>query len=1616
VEQRTGVPKNQAEAKQVEKSSAAQRSAERQTPELSLLELQHAAGNRAVGRFFQSRLTGQGSSGGTDEQKSNAAPLKPLGLPAQALVQRKCACGSVCPDCAKKETLQLKGEPGIKTADAHAAEHLRQQGDGHPLDPAARSFFEGGFGFDFSRVRVHHDAQAADSAGSLKALAYTYGHNIVFRNGHYSPDTREGRKLLGHELAHVVQQSGGEGIVQGAGLDHDAYEAEADRAAEQALAGRSVSPLTPIGASLVQRQGDGEETHTHKRREKSKKKDDAIIPPYVDMEASLQGLTFIPDADDTFKAGTRIDQANARMLRRLVGDEYRPDILKKFDALRPAGGFREYGNVSGVAKGGEAIGRWIVHAPFALRIIQWLQDGSAGRRYEVYVSPSQLERLTLGIASRNAWQDLQEFMAREGLRLPAWYGENIFVAEMASQGELLRLYEASTRPPENEPGQKPTEKGGVLRSIYDAISMPAAALDRIRADAALTGHTQYRKLWPSAAGKRQDAHGAAKQSKQAATRGPEKGTSAEAAPHDNTAPQANAAPIAPDGKVDTRRAALFLSFIRTQPVLLGQVSDDTDVGAKARLELFDRFDRFFETATARRYGGDQQILAHPAKANTPPFPSRLYAYPALQPPFFDASTTTDHAFYNEFEFRKIFEGFTVFKFQWSMFRIPDTKFVDTATLDDKQRVETTWGDIYSQRFARDERYAAADVDRILQHWSLEFGPPGSSPYDLVQLNNLLRYTGTAFETFTQQIAEPQSVKHYSFKDEGLHVVRCAAVPFLSENAEVVRPPSVAYLPVFARAPAKIGETRVRTALLMQEQAAKRRDEINKLLHDNPSDPNRKELEEELNAINASLGTVKDTLTYQRRLLDGDPKPKVPLSEESRQAQLKQIENILSTRTKRGLDDARTERLIATHVTDLGDTLQLVLEAVDRTKGPGPPYTYFVSDATTPSGSEADATANAKPDAIAAAVKKLLDKSEYGRGLTSLYIDKAVRPIRVEASGTKMLMEALGNLSTVGSLIAVAAAPFTGGSSLAFLVPLGVAGAVPSAYNLVRRWDEKTFHWDMATTMDIVNILGAVAGLGSEVATARGAASAAKVGQAAATTRRILTLSNAFAITGVGAGGFGVLLMGAQFYEQIEGLKNLPPGLRSARLLQIVGRALVDVGIQAGGIIADKSRLHAAEEAIGSRPAVEGVEEGARQRLSESLGEKAVERLGGDAVTLLNETHTPGEVKALIERVGEPAARELVVSAGREGLEAVESRGLRELVDAIGERGLRRLLKTLADLPDAASRSLRLAQEWVSKVVKLPAGIVERLLLDAIGRLRKLPFWILERLADLKESVLETLLGCSSPCKVSHEAIIEYFTGLSAEEKAKAKPLKTVDDVLAALPPDINRTKIERYLKDNKRPALRKLIEAGGITDLDLKKLGDFVTDSDRATTQEGYRSSYRMFVRYLTQILPSKVPDIRQFNRILAEVVAAEPRQGAALKGPAFEAFIRQHVPEFMTEYQRVGFDKGGKLKLEKTRTSDFFIVISEAAGIRTGDLWDFKHTDRVDPAQAKDYSKIKNHNDPKLDKVRSVNYLFPELEWAKKNAWLARDYGFNLFYLDEHGVKWPYVPDAPPLKTAGTK
>lgn len=82
---------------------------------------------------------------------------------------------------------------------------------GEPLPAQVRAFMESRFGYDFGQVRVHADNVAAESAREINAAAYTVGQDIAFDHGRFQPHMSSGRRLLAHELTHVIQQTSNSG-------------------------------------------------------------------------------------------------------------------------------------------------------------------------------------------------------------------------------------------------------------------------------------------------------------------------------------------------------------------------------------------------------------------------------------------------------------------------------------------------------------------------------------------------------------------------------------------------------------------------------------------------------------------------------------------------------------------------------------------------------------------------------------------------------------------------------------------------------------------------------------------------------------------------------------------------------------------------------------------------------------------------------------------------------------------------------------------------------------------------------------------------------------------------------------------------------------------------------------------------------------------------------------------------------------------------------------------------------------------------------------------------------------------------------------------------------------
>ena len=180
------------------------------TPVDRILFLQRTAGNQAVSRLMrsgalQAKLVVR-QPGDVYEQEADRVADAVMRMPEPGVHRQ------VEPEEEEEEeeTIQAKPlasqtpevTPGVENSISSI------HGGGQPLSANDRSFFEPRFNRDFSQVRVHSNTQAAETAGLLKAQAFTIGNDVVFGSGQYLPETVRGKRLLAHELTHVIQQKG----------------------------------------------------------------------------------------------------------------------------------------------------------------------------------------------------------------------------------------------------------------------------------------------------------------------------------------------------------------------------------------------------------------------------------------------------------------------------------------------------------------------------------------------------------------------------------------------------------------------------------------------------------------------------------------------------------------------------------------------------------------------------------------------------------------------------------------------------------------------------------------------------------------------------------------------------------------------------------------------------------------------------------------------------------------------------------------------------------------------------------------------------------------------------------------------------------------------------------------------------------------------------------------------------------------------------------------------------------------------------------------------------------------------------------------------------------------
>ncbi len=216
------------------------------------------------------------------------------------------------------------GDAGTGSAVAAASLDAQDKGAGSPLEAGTRAQMEGAFGADFSDVRVHEGAQAE----SIGARAFAQGSDIHFAPGQYDPQSAEGQELLGHELAHVVQQRAGGGAdadasaggsgpgpgptpqlkAVGVSSPGDAHEQAADRAGQAVARGEPVGDVGKAPAGVVSRDAIGD----------LRSAADGNWLGQVDGAAVITRTRALSAADKTaLKTGDTYDALNRRVMQKL---------------------------------------------------------------------------------------------------------------------------------------------------------------------------------------------------------------------------------------------------------------------------------------------------------------------------------------------------------------------------------------------------------------------------------------------------------------------------------------------------------------------------------------------------------------------------------------------------------------------------------------------------------------------------------------------------------------------------------------------------------------------------------------------------------------------------------------------------------------------------------------------------------------------------------------------------------------------------------------------------------------------------------------------------------------------------------------------------------------------------------------------------------------------------------------------------------------------------------------------------------------------------------------------------------------------------------------------------
>lgn len=1066
-------------------------------------------------------------------------------------------------------------------------------------------------------VRIHIDERAEFELAGRSSRGAARESQVFIRPQGFDATSRAGRRLLAHELAHVAQAglritSAGTGAGTGPGTGTDTAataiaETEARAIGDAFAAGRVVRPprvALPLAATL-------HDDETQAREDELLK-----VPKVFRLSISYNGIEATPQPADQKWLGN-VDlrlQSMAALIKALVGKNYSVALLREAVAWLVAnGGIRYDGTHEGTATQDETAVRVVIAAPLALNMVKYFTNVRKPA-VPLTLTEKQLGMLRTLATSQAVYQRLVE---AGFIRYP-WYTLYVFQQVMFANQPLLDEFVAA--------GDDEARFTDAQVHRDEKLTPFEDVLDAMRADAALVDEDGYRALWMM--------------------------------------------PAKPEGATTTPSPP---PADRNQPVnqtLAGELLKDMQSHHGVQEIVRAEHDPVFRKAVFRDWArrmklrkvdleGDISLRNTPDQAVQAPDPSALLSHPPLEPPYYDRQAGSEMLFWMNVYTPNMWEHFRSWFYSWEVIRVPqdDWSQRDDVGKDQKATGEDIggFGSILGSRLHRNLSNAKVDVGRSISNVESMLGPIGMARAGLQVGSSALSAVGSVIKTAFGKFSERPWEYTAPISEPGVYVVRCTATRPEDKTTLIHKMPSVAYLPVWVREAEEITTDRVKVDDTMAQISRKRLTEIQARLADKadpPSDEERKQLEREAHDLGGVLfGDAEAQLNVELSKLEAvknDTAQWKDLGTKGQQDVDKRIDEIKAIKKKRNdwMSDLSDESLetpeklssyfVAQEGTTANRPMHLLLEIVPLKADRGM-FRYAVFDNTSKDGEHRKGPArDNKSDAIADAIQSLLEDVGYGRGIVTVAIPKSmwdvgrteseIRTVAIARSAKMLFLEGLENAALVASIAVIAAAPFTGGASLALLIPIGVIGAIPSAYRIANRVSEGTFEWDMTTAMDVMNCLGAVAGLG----------------QFATSVKLISVSARVWTIVGLGMDGLQGIL---GTYDLIDKLRSidptLPEGARMAEAMVIVGNALLQLGIAVGG--------HMAAEGVSRREtAAAGVGDAANPNISRAPPDLVRPLLDAgfkDIPVLVDKSVSGPEVKVVFSKDGYGMPTDIHVVAG-----------------------------------------------------------------------------------------------------------------------------------------------------------------------------------------------------------------------------------------------------------------------------------------------------------------------------------------------------------------------------------